>query len=119
MKPSSHFGAGKIAAIGVAVVAVAVLAVGLVSRDAPDAPSPEAPQATRSLDLAAPEAPATRSLTIAPTEPAPAGGRSERAPLAQTYSAYCQTSQGVCVLPSAEPIGSTCVCNGVPGRVIP
>lgn len=40
-------------------------------------------------------------------------------PIAQTYSAYCQTPQGVCVLPSAEPIGSTCQCDGTPGRVIP
>lgn len=80
--------------ISVAVVAAAALgAVALViSLSGKDAPEP----------------PRTRGIT-------PMSG-----PVVQTYSAYCQTQQGVCVLPSAQPIGSTCTCpDGSSGRVIP
>jgi hypothetical protein len=118
---TSRTGRAKIAAAaGAAVLAVALLAVGLAGRDAP-APStqPEAapPAATYAPASEPPAAePATRSLTVAPSAPS---GASSGKPLAQTYSAYCQTSQGVCVLATAQPIGSACQCAGTPGRVIP
>lgn len=113
---TSRTGRVRIAAgAGAAVLAVALLAVGLAGRDAPAPPAePEATYAPASEPASG--QPATRSLTIAPS--APAGNRSDK-PLAQTYSSYCQTSQGVCVLSTAQPIGSSCACNGTPGRIIP
>lgn len=119
---TSRTALGKIAAAGAAVLAVALLAVGLSGRDAPaPSPGPEAaPLAATSAPASAPApaAPATRSLTVAPSGPADAPRTGK--PLAQSYSSYCQTPQGVCVLSTALPIGSTCTCSdGVSGRVIP
>ena len=38
--------------------------------------------------------------------------------LAQALGFQCQTQFGVCPIPPA-PIGATCFCGNVPGRVVP
>ena len=114
----------RFAGLAVACVLVAGVALAMLTLKGPEptvvAPSPEAIPAAPRSEAPPPSAaePATRSLTIAPKAPAARGTESE--PMAQSFRAYCQTSQGVCVLPSAQPIGSPCTCpDGAGGRVIP
>jgi hypothetical protein len=39
--------------------------------------------------------------------------------LAQQYSTKCQSSAGICLLPSPQEVGTACQCGDFPGTVIP
>jgi hypothetical protein len=107
-RPRGPFAPGRVFALiaGAAGVVAIALVVGLRT-----APEPAAEPPVPALRPAAPgpaaDAPATRGLGA------------QQGYQAQSYSAYCQTSQGTCTLPTALPIGSPCDCGGVPGQIVP
>lgn len=38
--------------------------------------------------------------------------------LSQAFSDRCATRRGICQLPSPQPVGSACICDGDHGRVV-
>jgi hypothetical protein len=61
------------------------------------------------------QAESPRELAATPPVATPA---SSKHGFAQIYSTYCETRLEICILDTAQPVGSRCRCNGLEGRVV-